>query len=96
LAAKDSLKKQKAAARGPSPFSYCWDYDLIDSGFGQPITRPETLAYLAALAPGLLGLRRSRRNGAERMLVGTHGINHVTYFHQDYVSFRFGLLPGIH
>ncbi len=65
-------------------------YDLIDSGFGQPISHPEALAYLAALAPGLLGLRRSRRNGAERMLVGTYGINHVTYFHQDYVSFRFG------
>jgi hypothetical protein len=62
----------------------------MGSGFGQPIPHPEALAYLAALAPGLLGLRRSRGNGAERMLVGTHGINHVTYFHQDYVSFRFG------
>ena len=74
--------------------SYGWDFDLIDSGFGHPITDAEALAYLAALAAGLLGLRRSRRNGAERMLVGTHGINHVTYFHQDYVSFRFGLLPS--
>ncbi len=69
-------------------------YDLIDSGFGQPISHPEALADLAALAPGLLGLRRSRRNGAKRMLVGSHGINHVTYFHQDVVPFGFGFASG--
>jgi hypothetical protein len=40
------------------------DIDLKDSGFNHPVSHPEALAYLAALAAGLLGFRRSRRNGA--------------------------------
>jgi hypothetical protein len=38
--------------------------DLSGSGFNHPVTHSEALADLAALAAGLLGFRRSRRNGA--------------------------------
>jgi hypothetical protein len=61
--------------------------DLSGSGFNHPVTHSQALANFAALAAGLLGLGRSRRYGAKRMLVQTHGVKHVGYFHQDQFPF---------
>jgi hypothetical protein len=89
-------KKQKGGGRVAVALFPTLRCDLIESGVRHPIAQTQTFADLAALAAGLLNLRSSRRNGAKRMLVNTHGINHVAYFHQDWVPFGFGILSEQH
>jgi hypothetical protein len=48
------LQNKKAATRGAAAFFVLW-IDLIDSGFGHPVSHSQALADFAALAAGLLG-----------------------------------------
>jgi hypothetical protein len=74
----DGYRKQKGDGKSRRLLSLC--------GY-----RPEWLRLQPSSHPfagtGLLGLGRSRRYGAKRMLVQTHGVKHVGYFHQDQFPF---------